>query len=312
MSGATSLMVHYPPYYGVERTLDMLRLFAAELLPELHRMEDGAPVPLQRGRVTGPSRCPGERLTEERLAEAAALIGKPLAPLAPAMDRDRNPRRHSPFRLGRRRRQSALARRRPCRKRSPAGGIVAPPCILYAVDMTIVAPKLSGVQWIYAGTEFTWFDRIRLDTRFEVEARLVRQEVKSGRRFAALGVADRGDRLSGRRRQAPSQSAVGQVARTPRGVRLETESGGEAGGTAAYRYAPRGAGRRSNARCWPKPAGGARRRSTGRMSRSATAVAAGGEGAAHHHRYRGVVFGHAGRHALWRGAWGRGALPPAP
>ena len=40
--GATSLMIHYPPYYGVERTLDMLRLFAAEVLPELKRMDTGA------------------------------------------------------------------------------------------------------------------------------------------------------------------------------------------------------------------------------------------------------------------------------
>ena len=40
--GTTSLMIHYPPYYGVERTLDMLRLFAAEVLPELQRMETGA------------------------------------------------------------------------------------------------------------------------------------------------------------------------------------------------------------------------------------------------------------------------------
>ena len=40
--GATSLMVHYPPYYGPGRTLDMLRLFAAEVLPELKRMDTGA------------------------------------------------------------------------------------------------------------------------------------------------------------------------------------------------------------------------------------------------------------------------------
>ena len=44
--GTTSLMIHYPPYYGAERTLDMLRLFAAEVLPELKRMETGA-VPLR-------------------------------------------------------------------------------------------------------------------------------------------------------------------------------------------------------------------------------------------------------------------------
>jgi alkanesulfonate monooxygenase SsuD/methylene tetrahydromethanopterin reductase-like flavin-dependent oxidoreductase (luciferase family) len=31
--GTTSIMLHYPPYYGVEQTLNMLRLFAKEVLP---------------------------------------------------------------------------------------------------------------------------------------------------------------------------------------------------------------------------------------------------------------------------------------
>ena len=33
--GATSIMLHYPPYYGPERTLAMLRLFAKEVLPHV-------------------------------------------------------------------------------------------------------------------------------------------------------------------------------------------------------------------------------------------------------------------------------------
>ncbi|MDP6704911.1 MAG: LLM class flavin-dependent oxidoreductase [Alphaproteobacteria bacterium] len=33
--GATSMMLHYPPYYGLERTLDMLRLFSNEVLPHV-------------------------------------------------------------------------------------------------------------------------------------------------------------------------------------------------------------------------------------------------------------------------------------
>ena len=61
--------------------------------------------------------------------------------------------------------------------------LVAPPCILYAVDGTVVAPKLPGVQWIYAGTSWTWFEPILLNDKFNVEARLKKQEVKSGRRF---------------------------------------------------------------------------------------------------------------------------------
>ena len=36
--GATSLMIHYPPYYGNERILNMLRLFAKEVLPHVKTM----------------------------------------------------------------------------------------------------------------------------------------------------------------------------------------------------------------------------------------------------------------------------------
>lgn len=36
--GTTSIMVHYPPYYGPERTLAMLELFAKEVLPHAAKM----------------------------------------------------------------------------------------------------------------------------------------------------------------------------------------------------------------------------------------------------------------------------------
>lgn len=38
-AGATSIMLHYPPYYGPEKTLNMLRLFGKEVLPHVQRME---------------------------------------------------------------------------------------------------------------------------------------------------------------------------------------------------------------------------------------------------------------------------------
>jgi alkanesulfonate monooxygenase SsuD/methylene tetrahydromethanopterin reductase-like flavin-dependent oxidoreductase (luciferase family) len=37
--GTTSLMLHYPPYYGHEATRDMLRLFAREVLPHVQAMD---------------------------------------------------------------------------------------------------------------------------------------------------------------------------------------------------------------------------------------------------------------------------------
>jgi len=36
-AGATSIMLHYPPYYGPEKTVNMLRLFAKEVLPHAHK-----------------------------------------------------------------------------------------------------------------------------------------------------------------------------------------------------------------------------------------------------------------------------------
>ncbi len=42
--GCTSMMVHYPPYYGPERILRMLKLFAKEVIPNVR---DGEPEPLR-------------------------------------------------------------------------------------------------------------------------------------------------------------------------------------------------------------------------------------------------------------------------
>jgi len=38
-AGLDSVLLHYPPYYGRERTLDMLRLFAAEVIPHFRGPE---------------------------------------------------------------------------------------------------------------------------------------------------------------------------------------------------------------------------------------------------------------------------------
>jgi alkanesulfonate monooxygenase SsuD/methylene tetrahydromethanopterin reductase-like flavin-dependent oxidoreductase (luciferase family) len=37
--GTTSLMLHYPPYYGQQQTLEMLRLFSKEVLPHVQAMD---------------------------------------------------------------------------------------------------------------------------------------------------------------------------------------------------------------------------------------------------------------------------------
>lgn len=53
-------------------------------------------------------------------------------------------------------------------------GPVAPPCSLYAVDETTVAPGFDGLGRIYDSVRWTWFDVLRLDTVVRPEARLLR------------------------------------------------------------------------------------------------------------------------------------------
>ena len=106
--------------------------------------------------------------------------------------------------------------------KSPYGGIVAPPCILYALDGTVVAPKLAGVQWLYAGTTFTWFEPILLNDTFKVEARLKKQELKSGRRFPKW-VLQTGEIKYINQHHRVAGIAIGRCARTPRGEALAKE-----------------------------------------------------------------------------------------
>ncbi|MCX4149976.1 MULTISPECIES: MaoC family dehydratase N-terminal domain-containing protein [Paraburkholderia] len=157
-------------------------------------------------------------ITDERIAEAETLIGVPLR-----RDRmqwietaTRDAIRHFAWSVGD---NNPLWFDRDYARKSPHGDIVAPPCILYAVDGTVVAPKLSGVQWIYAGTSWTWFEPVRIDDTFRVEARLVRQDVKSGRRFSQW-VLQIGEVRYYNQHDRLVAIAEGRCARTPRGDKL--------------------------------------------------------------------------------------------
>lgn len=108
-------------------------------------------------------------------------------------------------------------------------GIIGPPCMLYGVDSTIVAPKLPGVQWVYAGTDWTWFEPIRLDDLFSVEGRLVAQEEKSGRRFPRW-LLQTGEIRYINQHGRLAAIALGKCARTPR---LRHNAGEDKGGDAA-------------------------------------------------------------------------------
>ena len=174
-------------------------------------------------------------ITDEGLAAAAELIGTPLrrTRMQWIEQATRDAIRHFAWGIGD---NNPLWLEPEHAATSPAGCLQAPPCILYGVDSTIVAPKLPGVQWIYAGTDWTWYDRILLDDRFDVEAKLVRQEEKSGRRFPRW-VLQSGEVLYTNQSGTRVSRAIGHCARTPRGAQLTAEKGeGAPSEHSAYRY----------------------------------------------------------------------------
>ena len=61
---------------------------------------------------------------------------------------------------------------------------LAPGCFLYTIDTTVVAPKLRGIQWLYGGTDFEWYEPIRHRDRFTVSAKLLDAVEKAGGKAA--------------------------------------------------------------------------------------------------------------------------------
>ncbi|MDE0842044.1 MAG: MaoC family dehydratase N-terminal domain-containing protein [Porticoccaceae bacterium] len=94
-------------------------------------------------------------------------------------------------------------------------GQLATPAFLYSIDATIVAPKLPGVQWIYAGTRWRWYDVVRVNDEFDVTAKLTDMKEKQGRRFG-LWVLQTGEIEFHRPNGSLVCIAQGRVARTPR------------------------------------------------------------------------------------------------
>jgi acyl dehydratase len=153
-------------------------------------------------------------ITEEGIALAAELIGQPIrrSRMQWIETATRDAIRHFAWGIGD---DNPLWLDADYAARSPYRGILGPPCMLYGVDSTIVAPKLPGVQWVYAGTDWTWFEPIRLDDHFTVEGRLLTQEEKSGRRFARWLLQTGEIRYTNQHGRLIS-IALGKCARTPR------------------------------------------------------------------------------------------------
>ena len=61
------------------------------------------------------------------------------------------------------------------------GGITAPPTYLYSIDRGHVAPRLRGVQWIYAGADWEWYETLTEGLQVTSEARLVDASWVSGK-----------------------------------------------------------------------------------------------------------------------------------
>jgi len=62
------------------------------------------------------------------------------------------------------------------------GGLVAPPTFLYSIDRGHVAPRLRGVQWIYAGAGWEWFKPLTLGMEIRSKARLIDARFVKGQR----------------------------------------------------------------------------------------------------------------------------------
>lgn len=174
------------------------------------------------------------KITAEGIAEAATLIDVPLR-----RDRmqwieaaTRDAIRHFAWGIGD---NNPLWLDGDYANSSPWGCIVAPPCILYAVDNTVVAPKLPGVQWIYAGTAWTWFEPILINDSFRVEAKLVGQEEKKGRRFSSW-LLQTGEIRYYNQHDRLVAIAMGRCARTPRGDGLVKEGADRLAVREPHRY----------------------------------------------------------------------------
>lgn len=121
---------------------------------------------------------------------------------------------------------------------TPWGTQLAAPTTLYAIDNTVVAPRLPGIQWVYAGTEWTWYDVLRVGDAYETTVVYDSLELKGGR-FAKLWAMQRGSidyvRKSDGLRVA---RAYGSTARTPRGEALKKDGSTKYAPRDKYAYSP--------------------------------------------------------------------------
>lgn len=92
---------------------------------------------------------------------------------------------------------------------------LAPGCFLYTIDTTVVAPKLRGIQWMYGGTDWAWYQPVRHRDSFTVRARLLDAVEKQGSK-ASKFIIQTGEVLYTNQKGELVCRALGSTARTPR------------------------------------------------------------------------------------------------
>lgn len=107
--------------------------------------------------------------------------------------------------------------------------VVAPPTWLYTVDRTVVAPKLSGVQWIHGGNRFEFERPVRLDDRFHVEVKQINCERKQQSSGGDM-VLQEGETKYFDQRDDLVATSVCRILRIPRPSSSNGGSGSETGG----------------------------------------------------------------------------------
>jgi len=111
---------------------------------------------------------------------------------------------------------------------------LAPGCFLYAIDTTVVAPKLRGIQWLYGGTDWEWYRPIRHRDQFSVQARLLDAVEKRGGKARAF-IIQTGEVLYTNQRGELVCRALGHTARAPR---AQAKDGLKYAPRATHRYTP--------------------------------------------------------------------------
>ncbi len=152
------------------------------------------------------------QITPESLAEARALIGTRL----------RKPRHNRLVsQASIKRWAKSIGDRNPLwqdpeyARRGPLGRAVAPPCWLYSVNDTCVAPKFPGLHMIYGGCAWEFYRWLELGEEVEAESRLTGVEEKSGR-FCGPMVLQTGETVFTDGQGQPVAKATSRVLRTRR------------------------------------------------------------------------------------------------